>query len=571
MLAGVQGRRLKRIAFAIVGLYTLFAVAMLYGDGVVVVRLASTSLLLPAASSIGAREASGRALISPSGSSHGPVGLRQSRCPVSACSRMSRRRACGTLGRASSTEPKPRRLRTDAPPFEKPLTKGMFLMTEPRSDYTRRQVLEKAAVGAVAIGALGSLPASAWAKRVAKAKTVTLTWAAYQEPSRAPIYAAILKDFAQKHPNIKLNFQTADFTTYYTKLTTNIAAGTTPDVFLMSGAYFYQAVYRKALQQLDPFMKASNVKLSDYFSEQADTVYQGKTYAIPAEFDITALAYNKDLFDAAGVKYPTNNWTWTDMLDAALKVTNPKKKTYGIYSWNSSQEMWGALVDENGGSFLNHEMTKGALDQPEAIQAIQFAVDMIRKYKVSPPPEGVSSLPGYIQSGGSPFLTGLIGMKFQGNYEMGVLSKIHNINWDIVLMPRKKKQGGIGWLQSWVMGSKTKHPEEAWTLLNYLVTDGQKIMANDPGRGLTPSLKSVAYSPAYVRKAPPHVKSWLDGWGIHFEFDFHPGWFEYQNAYGKALDAVFAGSQTVQAAMTSATKDVNDILARYPWYSRSTR
>jgi ABC-type glycerol-3-phosphate transport system substrate-binding protein len=162
-------------------------------------------------------------------------------------------------------------------------------------------------------------------------------------------------------------------------------------------------------------------------------------------------------------------------------------------------------------------------------------------------------------------------MKFQGNYELGVLSKVNKFKWDVVLMPRKLRQGGLGWLQSWVMGSRTKHPDEAWTLLHYLVTDGQRIMAKDPGRGLTPSLKKAAYSDVFLRKSPPTMRSWLDGWAKHFEFDFHPGWFEYQTAYSKALDAVFANTTSAQSAMKSATQEVNQILARYPWYSRSTR
>lgn len=444
-------------------------------------------------------------------------------------------------------------------------------MTDQNNTYTRREIVGKAAVGAATLGVLGALPTSAWAKRVGRASTVTLNWAAYQEPSRAPIYAAILKDWKQKYPNIKLNFQTADFTTYYTKLTTNIAAGTVPDVFLMSGAYFYQAVYRKALKQLDSMMKSSGVKLSDYFGEKPDTVYQGKTYAIPAEIDIVALGYNKTLFDQKNVDPPTDAWTWDELLAAAQKLTDPKAGTYGYYSWNSSQENWGSMAKENGGSFLTLDMTKGALDQPAAVEAIQFAVDLIHKYKVSPSPQGVSSLPGYIQSGGSPFLTGLLGMKFQGNYEMGLLSKLKKFEWDVAPMPKKLREGGIGWLQSWVMGANTKHEEEAWTLLHYLSTDGQKIMAKDAGRGLTPSLKKVAYSPVYMRKAPPHVTSWLNGWSSHFEFDFHPAWFEYQTAYSKALDASFAGTQSVQSAVKSGTSQVNGILAQYPWFSRATR
>jgi multiple sugar transport system substrate-binding protein len=399
------------------------------------------------------------------------------------------------------------------------------------------------------------------------AATVTLTLAMYAEPSRTPIQKAMMAAFTSKYPNIHLNTFVADFNTYYTKMNTNIAAGTVPDVFMMSGAYFYNMAMKGVLKDLDPYIKSAGLNLArDYFTEPANQSYQGKIYAIPGEIDILALAYNKDLFDAAGVRYPTNSWTWQDIVNAAIKLTKKDKsgvQNYGFYSFNSSQELWGDLVKENGGSFLTPDLRHGALNTPEAIKAIQFAVDLIYKYKVSPTPQGVSSLPGYIQSGGSPFLTGHLAMKFQGNYEMTLLSNIKKFKWDVVLMPREKIQTGLGWTQAWCMSGNTSHPDEAWTLLHFLITEGQHITAQTAGRGLTPSLKSAAYSSAFVQAGAPHVKAWLDGWQVHSSFDFHPAWFEYQTAYSSAMDPVFANSVSVQDAVTSSTQQVNGILARY--------
>ena len=429
---------------------------------------------------------------------------------------------------------------------------------------SRREFLGKAAAGTAAAGGLAWLGPTGGR---AAGKPVTLKLALYAEPSRTPIQQAMIAAFKSKYPDIHLNVEAADFNTYYTKMNTNIAAGTVPDVFMMSGAYFYNAAMKGVLKNLEPFIKSSRLNLGqDYFTESANQTYHGTTYGIPGEIDIMALAYNKDLFDAAGARYPTADWTWHDILAAATKVTRKDKngrQTYGIYAVNNSQEMWGDLVKENGGSFLTPDLKRGALDSPEAIEAIQFAVDLIYKYKVSPTPQGVSSLPGYIESGGSPFLTGLVAMKFQGNYEMTLLSNIKKFRWDVTTMPRQKKKTGLGWTQSWVMSARTQAADEAWTLLHFLITEGQQITARSVGRGLTPSLLAAAYSPAFERTPPPHVKAWLDGWKIHSSFDFHPAWFEYQTAYSKALDPVFNGSMSVKDAVTSSTQQVNDILARY--------
>jgi multiple sugar transport system substrate-binding protein len=442
--------------------------------------------------------------------------------------------------------------------------------------YSRRHLLRGlGAIGGAAAAAplLAACGSSGGSAKVGKPGAATLNVWMVSEPSRTWIQDQMVSTFRQQNPEIKLNITKTDFTTYYQKLATSVAGGTTPDVFMMSGAYFYQAAHLGMLHQLDDLMKADHISLSDYLAEPSgeDVTFQGKTYGIPGEIDVIGLAYNKDLFDAAGTAYPTADWTWDDLLAAAQKLTRTVngKEQYGFYSWNSSQEMWGELVLQNGGQFLNDNLTEGALQSPEAIAGIQFAVDLIHKHKVSPSSQGVSSLPGYLQSGGNPFLTGLIGMKFQGNYELELLSQIKTFHWDVVSMPKSVKHTGLGWYQSWVMSSQTKHPAEAWQLLKFLVTDGQTITASAPGRGLTPARKSAAQSPDFVRTAPPHITAWVDAWQQHGSFGFHPGWFQYQNAYSSALDKAFAGTTSVKAAIDGATAQVNSALKQYAWFSKS--
>lgn len=59
------------------------------------------------------------------------------------------------------------------------------------------------------------------------------------------------------------------------------------------------------------------------------------------------LAYRKDLFDEAGLEYPTANWTWDDMLHAARLLTDPLKNRSGLLlrgdaGWNFSTFLWSA-------------------------------------------------------------------------------------------------------------------------------------------------------------------------------------------------------------------------------------
>jgi multiple sugar transport system substrate-binding protein len=439
--------------------------------------------------------------------------------------------------------------------------------------FSRRWFLGAAGATAGAVGMGGLLSGCGGSNGSSSGGKATLEVWMYSEPSRTAIQNQMVADFKKANPNIDIHLTRTDFTTYYSKLATSIASGSLPDVFMMSGAYFYQAAHQGALMDLTDRVKSANISLDDYFGTPTgeDVSWEGKTYGIPGEIDTVALAYNEDMFEEAGLDLPTPGWTWDQLLHAAREMTGKKKgkQRYGFYSRNSSQEVWGDFVRQNGGNFLNESYTKGGLDSPEAIEAIQFAVDLIHKYKVSPSPLGVSSLPGYIESTGNPFLTGLLGMKFQGNYEMALLSQIKGFKWNVVQMPKQKQPGGIGWYQSWVMGSNTKHSDEAWKFLQFLVTKGQTVTAKTPGRGLTPSLKSAADSSAFTRSGAPNMKAWTDGWADHFDFAFHPAWLEYQGIYSKALDVAFNNNKSVKDAIAKATPQVNTALARYPWFDAS--
>lgn len=445
-------------------------------------------------------------------------------------------------------------------------------MSTDQNLYSRRWFLGAAGAAVGSAGLAGLLSACGSGGSSGSGQAALEVWM-YSEPSRTEIQNNMIAAFRKKHPDIKINLTRTDFSTYYSKLATSIASGKLPDVFMMSGAYFYQAAQQQALMDLTDRAKKANLSLNDYFGSPTgeDVSWEGKTYGIPGEIDTVALAYNEDMFDEAGLDAPTAGWSWDQLLAAAQELTKKRngKQQYGFYSRNSSQEAWGSFVRQNGGNFLDASQTKGALDQPEALEGIQFAVDLIHKYKVSPSSLGVSSLPGYIESTGNPFLTGLVGMKFQGNYEMALLTKIQDFKWNVVQMPRQQKPGGIGWYQSWVIGSNTDHPDEAWQLLEFLTTEGQTVTAETPGRGLTPSLKSAAASSAFLQSGAPDMTAWTEGWADHFDFAFHPAWLEYQGIYSKALDACFNNNADVADAISKATPQVNTALARYPWFDSS--
>jgi len=93
-----------------------------------------------------------------------------------------------------------------------------------------------------------------------------------------------------------------------------------PDVLFLSPVVTYAG--QGVLEPLDPFIKASGYDTSDYWPSLLDFgKLKGTIYGLPRDIGIEVLYYNKDIFDEAGVSYPTNFWTWDDLKAAAKQLS----------------------------------------------------------------------------------------------------------------------------------------------------------------------------------------------------------------------------------------------------------
>ena len=120
------------------------------------------------------------------------------------------------------------------------------------------------------------------------------------------------------------------------------AAQPDPDViFVKDMGSMLQMADKKQLMPLDDFIKNDNVDTSVYNGAFEQLQYNGVTYGMPYRNDWYVLYYNKDLFDAAGVEYPSNDMTWEEYYDLAAKMTSGEgsAKVYGTHD-----HTWQALV-----------------------------------------------------------------------------------------------------------------------------------------------------------------------------------------------------------------------------------
>lgn len=195
--------------------------------------------------------------------------------------------------------------------------------------------------------------------------------------AQLPGLKEIMGDFT-KESGISVDIQVVPWDQYWTLLEAGAQGGDMPDVFWMHSNYSQKFMSNDILLDLTDRIAGSEVINLDNYYKDITELYQldGKTYAIPKDYDTIGLWYNKEMFDAAGISYPDETWTWETMAEAAEKLTNKEKGQYGFASpAANNQDGYYNLIYTMGGSILNEDKTKSNWDSPETIAAMQWWMD----------------------------------------------------------------------------------------------------------------------------------------------------------------------------------------------------
>jgi multiple sugar transport system substrate-binding protein len=131
----------------------------------------------------------------------------------------------------------------------------------------------------------------------------------------------IIAAFETEHPEIDVVVEDAPFTDYFTLLQAGIASGDAPDVFELNCENFVTYAANDTLLDMSGMVSED----APFYPRALEAFsYEGKQLALPESFSDVLLFYNADLFDAAGLEYPTNEWTWADATAAAGQASGIK-------------------------------------------------------------------------------------------------------------------------------------------------------------------------------------------------------------------------------------------------------
>jgi len=312
--------------------------------------------------------------------------------------------------------------------------------------------------------------------------------------SLAP-HQTIIQNFEELTPNIMVQLEAVTDRDYYARLLTQLEAKAAPDIIQIEGETVLSFVEKGAFLPLDNMMTAKGFDPAIYLPGLLEPgQVDGVQYLLPKNYSTLGIYYNKTIFDNAGLAYPQDDWTWADMLDIALELTEDldddgKIDIWGIQlpaTWTAGLEYWvaaagGSLISENGKKFV------GYMDSEEAIRAVQFYADLYNKYRVAPMPADLNVLGG----GNTEFANGQAAMYIFGRWPQSELLENPNVDLGLAPLPMDAKRANVLFWDGFGIASTTQHSSKAYTFLSYYAGEGGAEVWKD---WTLPVVKSVADS-----------------------------------------------------------------------------
>lgn len=180
---------------------------------------------------------------------------------------------------------------------------------------------------------------------------VTLKWALW-DVDLTVYYEPLINAYVADHPNVtieKVDLGSADF---MTMLSTQLSGGSDLDILTMKDIPGYSnLVKQNFLEPLNDYIAAESIDTSLYGGTVEQITMNGNVYQLPFRSDFWVVFYNKDLFDAAGISYPSNDMTLDEYEELARQVTTGSgaDKVFGnhYHTWRSAVQLFGILDGKN--------------------------------------------------------------------------------------------------------------------------------------------------------------------------------------------------------------------------------
>ena len=361
----------------------------------------------------------------------------------------------------------------------------------------------------------------------------------------------IIAAFEAENPNVTIEVDTAPFGDYFTLLQTDIISGDAPDVFELNYENFVTYAATGSLLDLTGLFSED----APYYPRALEAFsYDGVQYGLPETFSTVLMYYNLDLFDQAGVEYPTTEWTWDDARAAAEAIGALGDDIWGLYQPTQFWEFYKKAAQNGECEFFNEDQTESTLNSPACVETLEMMVGLIND-GVIPTQEQLSGI-----SDSELFLDGKIGMWVTGIWMFGALADMED-NWDVQLEPMINQHAHHFFSNGVVVSADTDVAEAAVRWAEFLTASQTAAEVRVASSWELPALDQPEYFEAYLAQPPENREAVFQALESPVTPPVIERQAEMQDTVDNLISQVVAGELTAQEALDQA-KTALDLLVQ---------
>ncbi len=311
---------------------------------------------------------------------------------------------------------------------------------------------------------------------------INLKWAIWDKDI-TPYWVALKEAYETAKPGVTIELVDLGSTDYMTVLATELSgSGSDFDVVTIKDVPGYATlVSKKTLESLDNYISEAGIDISRYGGVDKQVTVDGSLYELPFRNDFWVIYYNKDIFDAAGVDYPTNDMTFEEYDALARQVADPTfgSQVYGTHyhTWRSAVQLFGVLDGQ-------HSILDGEYDffKPYYEMVLKEEDDQICRNYADLSAEGLHYSAAFsggdvaMMNMGSWFISTLISNIKSGEYDASLCG-----NWGLVKYPHAEgvEAGStLGTITGLAVTSVSDQKQAAFDFVKWVSGDeGAKVMA----------------------------------------------------------------------------------------------
>lgn len=311
--------------------------------------------------------------------------------------------------------------------------------------------------------------------------------------------------------SIEVGLEFLPYDQYWQKLQLAYASGDIYDVYFWD-VQAYGHYKRDLILNLQPMIDATGaldpaaypVKLFEPWKLDLTNLY-----AMPENFQTIALYYNKALFDADGLAYPDDTWTYDNVVEAATTLTKRNGDRVNQWGMNlGNLAIWWGMQTVSwakGDSFFDRylEPTKFQFSNPTNVETLDFVRSLVNDHQVAPKPSVVSQ-----NSDITGFASGRVGLVIDGSWSISGFSELP-FEWGIAPIPLAEGNRVVPyWIGGWVIAKASQVAEAAFEWARWSGDEYQDQMAAE--HDWIPVKTSVRESEVTTQGMPEGYRAVID-------------------------------------------------------------